>query len=67
MLLAGLETFNGNPVDLNSTESMFRPVIDHLTRSSRDLAYWNRVTNEFNQYEHVNEPKSKSNVILLSY
>ena len=56
MLLAGLETLKGNEVRQNSLESVFIPVIDNLSRSSRDLAHWNRVTNKFNQYEYVNEP-----------
>ena len=59
MLFAGLETLKGNPVRQDSLESVFIPVIDNLSRSSRDLAYWNRVTNKFNQYEYVNEPLFK--------
>ena len=64
ILFVGLETLKGKngletSVRKNSLESVFIPVIDNLSRSSRDLAYWNRVTNKFNQYEYVNEPEFK--------
>ena len=59
MLFAGLETLKGNPVRENSLEFVFIPVIDNLSRLSRDLAHWNRVTNKLKQYEYVNEPEFK--------
>ena len=51
LLLAGLGNCDALPVSPSVIQPALRPVDDNLSRSSRDLIHWNRVTNKFNRYE----------------
>ena len=51
LLFVVLENLKGNQGRPSSTEPAFRPVDGYLSRSSRDLVHWNRVTNKINLYE----------------
>ena len=51
LLLAVLENCDALPVSPSLIQPALRPVDGDLSRSSRDLIHWNRVTNKFNQYE----------------
>ena len=48
VILANLGGIQGRP---SSKELGFRPLDGYLSRSSRDLVHWNRVTNKINLYE----------------
>ena len=51
ILLAGLENLDAIPITPSYIQPALRQVDGGLSRSSRDLIHWNRVTNKFNRYE----------------
>ena len=51
VLLTSLENLEGKPVRSNLMEPAFKHVDGYLSRTSRDLIHWNRVTNKNNLYE----------------
>ena len=51
LILLLLENSDALPVTPSLIKPALRPVDGDLSRSSRDLIHWNRVTNKFNQYE----------------
>ena len=51
ILLTSLEKLEGKSIRPNLMEPAFKHADGYLSRSSRDLIHWNRVTNKINLYE----------------